>query len=392
MEASAAPRDYVALAEALAPRIAAAADDIERERRLPPALLAELLNAGLFRLLLPRSLHGAEVDPLTFVRVIEAIAKADGSTAWCLCQTTVCSLVAGWLPLQSGQEIFGRDPNAILAWGAMSDGRAVATDGGYRVTGSWSFASGGRHATWLGAHCLIYEPDGKPRLDPAGGRAVRTVLFPASAATMTDIWHVVGLRGTASDAYAVNDLLVPEAFTVVRDDPAERRETGALYGMTTGGLFACGFACVALGLARSLLDAFVELAREKTPYAYKTSLRETALVHLDIGAAEARLRAARMYLIGTLSEVWEAVQCSNRLTLDQRMAMRLAATHVIHEAVEVADAAYGAAGATAIFERNSFERRFRDIHTLTQQLQGRRMHFENVGRYLLGLEPDLRFA
>ena len=384
------PINYVARAEVLAPHIAAAADEIERERRLPAPLLAAIMDAGLFRLLLPRSLGGAEIDPPTFALVIEAVAKSDGSTAWCLCQNAVCAMVAAWLPVASAREMFDA-PNAVLAWGP-GPARAVAVAGGYRVTGNWSFASGGRHATWLGAHCPVFEADGTPRLGPAGDPIERTILFPAAEAPMTDIWRVVGLRGTASDAYAVTDLFVPDASTLIRDDPATRRETGALYAMTTNTLYACGFACVALGLARSLLDAFVKLAREKIPRGYKTSLRDSAVVQSEIGASEARLRGARMYLMGTLDEIWEAVQHSNRLDLDQRIAIRLAATHAIHEAVHVADTAYRAAGASAIFDRNPFERRFRDIHAVAQQVQARRAHFETVGRHLLGVETDLQFV
>jgi indole-3-acetate monooxygenase len=382
--------DYLARAEALAPRIAAASDEIERERRLPAHLLAALVEAGLFRLLLPRSLDGAEIDPSSFTRIIETIAKADGSAAWCLSQNTVCSIVAAWLPMDSARTIFG-DDKAVLAWGP-GPARAVAVAGGYRVTGSWSFASGGRHATWLGAHCLVYEADGTTRLGADGAPVERTLLWPAAATPMTDIWQVVGLRGTASDAYAATDLFVPDAFTLIRDNPAGRREAGPLYCMTTHLLFACGFAGVALGLARGLLDALVDLAKEKTPRGYRTKLRESALAQTEIAVAEARLRAARMYLLGTIGEVWDGLQRTRQFSLDQRMAIRLAATHAIHEAVQVADTAYHAAGATAIFERNPFERRFRDIHAVAQQVQARRAHFETVGRHLLGLETDLQFV
>jgi alkylation response protein AidB-like acyl-CoA dehydrogenase len=387
---AAAPLDYLGRAEALTPRIAEASDEIERERRLPAPLLAAMLEAGLFRLLLPRSLGGAELDPPTFLRAVEAIAKADGSTAWCLCQNNVCALVAAWLPLTSAREMFD-DPQAILAWGP-GPARAIAIAGGYRVTGSWSFASGGRHATWLGAHCPVYEADGTPRLSPAGAPIERTVLFPAGAAPMTDIWRVMGLRGTASDAYSVTDLFVPDAFALIRDDPATRREPGALYCMTTNTLYACGFACIALGLARSLLDALVALAREKTPRGYASKLRDSAVVQSEIGASEARLRGARAYLMATIGEVWAEIQRANRLSLDQRIALRLAASHAVHEAIDVADTAYHAAGATAIFDRNPFERRFRDIHTVGQQVQARRSHFETVGRLILGLETDLQFV
>jgi alkylation response protein AidB-like acyl-CoA dehydrogenase len=382
--------DYVARAAALAPRIAQAADEIERERRLPAYLLAALHDAGLFRLLLPRSLGGAEINPPTFAQVIKTVAIADGSTAWCLCQNTVCSIVAAWMPLESARAVFTA-PNAVLAWGP-GPARAQATPGGYRVTGRWSFASGGRHATWLGAHCPVFDADGTQRLDAAGAPIELTVLFPSSEAPMTDIWQVVGLRGTASDAYAVEDLFVPEAFTLIRDIPETRREAGPLYAMSTHLLFACGFACVALGLARSLLDALIALASEKTPRGYRTKLGESALVQAEIATAEARWRGAHMYLMGTLTEVWQSIERTNRLNLDHRMALRLAATHCIHEAVAVADAAYHGAGATAIFERNPFERRFRDIHSVAQQVQARRAHFESVGRHLLGFATDMRFV
>ena len=391
MRAGTAPADYLARAEALAPRIAAAADEIERERRITGPLFAAIMDAGLYRMLLPRSLGGAELDPPTFVRVIETIAKADASTAWCLCQNTVCSMVAASLPLESAREMYGRDPNAVLAWGP-GPSRAVVVPGGSRVTGSWSFASGGRHATWLGAHCPVYEADGTPRLGPTGAPVIRTMLFPASKAPMSDIWHVVGLRGTASDAYAVTDLFVPDAFTLARDNPAERRETGPLYSFPTNSLYSCGFACVALGIARGLHDAFLALTLEKTPRGYKSKLRENAVVQSELAESEARLRCARMYILGTLGEIWSAVQRTNQITIEQRMAIRLASTYTIQEAVKVADAAYHAAGATAIFSSNPFERRFRDIHTVAQQVQGRRSHFETVGRHLLGFENDLLFV
>ncbi len=147
----------------LAPQIGGWADQAEQERQLPQPLLAALIDAGLFRLLLPRSLNGAEVDPVTFVEVIEEVAKLDASSAWCLCQASGCSMVAAYLRPDVAAAIFGNDPRAILAWGPGLDARAVAVEDGYRVTGTWSFASGGRHATWLGGACPIYEADGTPR-------------------------------------------------------------------------------------------------------------------------------------------------------------------------------------------------------------------------------------
>jgi indole-3-acetate monooxygenase len=375
----------------LLPEIAAHADETERGRRIAAPLVASMLEAGLFRMLLPRPFNGFETDPLTFTAAIEEIAKADASTAWSLCQTAVCAMVAAYLPPETAAEIFGRDPKAVLAWGPGPNGRAVAVNGGYRVTGNFAFASGGRHATWLGAHVPVFDPDGSQRVTSTGAPFVRTVLFPASAAPMTDIWHVVGLRGTGSDAYAVKDLFVPETHTLGRDDPADRRYAGVLYTLPTNCFYSCGFASLALGVARAMLDAFIALTKEKTPRGFKHTMRNSAVTQTEVAEAEARLRAARLYLRGTLGEVWESVQRTNTLSMAERMAIRLAATHTIQEAVAVADTAYHAVGATAIFQSNPFERRFRDIHTVAQQLQGRRSHFETVGKYLLDLDYDVAF-
>ncbi len=288
-------REHLARARALAKLIAGFADRIEEERRLPEPLLAALLEAGLYRLLLPRACAGGEIDPVNFVEIIETVAKADASTAWCLCQAAGCSLVAAFLPPEAAATIFGRDPNAILAWGP-GPGRAVAVAGGYRVTGKWSFASGGRHASWLGGIASVVETDGTPRRDAAGAPVIRTMLFPAAQAVMTDIWQVIGLRGTGSDAFAVTDLFVPAEFSVARDDQAERREAGPLYCFPTGSFYAAGFAGVALGLARSTLDAFIALATEKTPRGFKSTLRENAVIQSQVAQAEARLASARIFL------------------------------------------------------------------------------------------------
>ncbi len=146
-----------------------------------------------------------------------------------------------------------------------------------------------------------------------------------------------------------------------------------------------------MGIARTMLDDFLALARDKTPRGYSRALRESAVTQSRVAQAEARLGAARVYLLSTLEEVWSAVGRSGTLGLDQRVKIRLAASHAIAQAREVADFAYHAAGGTAVFTRQAFERRFRDIHTVAQQLQGRDDHFENVGRFLLDLEPDTTF-
>ncbi len=374
-------------ARALRPLLQASAADIEQERRLTTPVLDALFDARLFRMLLPAALGGDEVDPVTFVEVIEEIARGDASTAWCLCQGSGCSMVSAYLSPEVAWEIFG-DPRAVLAWGPGPGARAVATGDGYRITGTWSFASGSGHATWLGGYCPIYEPDGTPRLGRGGKPEGRTMLFPVASASIADVWHVIGLRGTGSNSYSVADLFVRHDHSIARDDESERRQPGPLYCFPVVSLYAGGFAGLALGIAGSMLDAFIDLARDKMARGAVRPLRESAVVQADVGLAEAKIRSARTWLLTSLSDIWHDVGRSGLLTLGQRMTIRLASTYAIHQACDVVDTVYQAAGGTAVFAANAFERRFRDMHAVTQQLQGRRSHFETVGQFLLGLDPD----
>jgi indole-3-acetate monooxygenase len=383
--------DVVDRARALRPTIAAFAEDIEAERRLPAPLADALHDAGLFRMLLPRSLGGAELDPPTFVQVLEEVAKADASTAWVLGQTAGCSMVAAYLKPAVARAIFCA-PRGVLAWGSGPQGRAVAVDGGYRLTGSWPYASGIRESTWIGAHTFVVDADGRPRCHADGAPVIRTLLFPREQATITDVWNVMGLRGTGSDTYEVNDLFVPEDHSAARDEAAERREHGPLYCFTSGNLYASGFACVSLGIGRALLDAYIELAVTKTAHRAKKTLRESSTVQAQVGLGDVRLRAARLHLLTTLTDIQEAARKAGEVTLEQRVRIRQAAALATREGREVGTIVYHAAGAQAIFTSGPWERRLRDLHTVSQQIQGRDEHFEAVGRFLLGLDPDSPFV
>lgn len=377
--------DLIARARQLAPLIEAHAAETEATRGLAPAAVAALHEARLFRMLMPRSCDGMELEPADYVQVIEEIAKADASTAWCVAQGSGCSMSAAYLAPNVARDVFG-DPSAVLAWGP-TDGkqRAVAVEGGYRVTGKWHFASGLGHATWVGGHCVIVEPDGSLRMGEDGKPLDRTMLIPKSSVTVTDVWRVVGLKGTGSNTFSCTDVFVPEAYTFTRETDADRRETGPLYRLTTFQLYGMGFAAIALGIARRALDAFVSLAVEKTPYRQVKALRENAVIQSQVALGEAKLGASRAWLLQTLRELWATVANGDELSLEQRAALRLASVYAAHQAKDVVDSVYHAAGATAIFESNPFERRFRDMHTVIQQVQGQFHNFELVGQVLLDL-------
>ena len=367
-------------ARALAPMITRDADEIERTRRLTEPVVSALIENGLYRALLPQSLGGAEAPPEVFMQVLEEIAKADASTAWCLGQCAVCAMTAAYLDKDAANEIFNTAPG-ILAWGAIAN-EVHVVPGGYRITGRWDFASGSRQASWLGAHVQVLEADGSKRLKPNGTPEIRTIVFPATDATMYDVWDVIGLSGTGTDSYSVDNLFIPEKFAALRDNFSALREKGPLYGITTYTMFGLGFGAIALGVARATLDAATELARGKASVGLK-AMRENSAVQGLIGRTEGNLRAARAYLYGSAAEAWRDLTLTGKLSEDHRAALRLASTWTIHQAAAVVDTAYHMAGATAVFRANPFERRFRDMHAIAQQIQARDTHYEDVGRMIL---------
>src|SRR3954454_22427025 len=234
-------------ARTLAPLIAGEADEIERTRSLTEPVVSALIDNGLYRVLLPQSVGGAEAPPEVFMQMLEEIAKADASTAWCLGQCSVCAMIAAYLDPDAAHEIFNTPPG-ILAWGAIAN-EVQVVPGGYRANARWDFASGSRQASWLGAHVRIREADGTARRKRDGSAEVRTILFPVTSATMHDVWDVIGLKGTGTDSYSVENLFIPEKFAALRDEPAALREQGSLYKLTTNTVFGMGFAAVSLGVA-----------------------------------------------------------------------------------------------------------------------------------------------
>ncbi len=380
------PAQPAARARDLAQAIAAAADTIERTRRIPEALLTELHQARLFRMLLPRSVGGDEVEPSIYIEAVGELTRHDGSVGWCASIANSIGLFAPYLDPEPARTVFG-DPRATVAWGPPGKPVADAVPGGYRVSGTWHFASGCRHAAWMGAHCQVREPDGTLRLHPSGRPLVRSLLFPADRARIIDDWNVIGLRGTASNSYAVEDLFVPEAFSATREDMRAVRTPGKLYTFSQTGLYSVGSAAVALGIARAMLESFVSIARSKTPRGI-APLAESPVVRVQLAQTEARLSAARALLAEALDEAWVVAAETEPLGLATRARVRLAAIHALQTAAEVGDYAYKAAGTDAIFIGSEFERRFRDLHTVSQQIQARLANFEPVGQVLLGRKPD----
>jgi indole-3-acetate monooxygenase len=365
--------------------------EMDRRRELTQDVVDALAGQDLLRMLLPRSLGGQEVHLVDYCKANEALAWADASTAWFVNQSNVSMATsAASMPHEAAQAMF-EGPYAGLAWGARhNNSKAIRVEGGYRLTGAWSFASGGRHTKWLGAHSAVQNPDGTPHMR-YGRPDDRSFVFLRSQAKIVDDWYVLGLRGTGSDSYSVEDLFVPDAHAPARDIEDERREKGPIYPIGSTLLYASGFCSVTLGLGRRMLESYVELARGKQSRAAPTIMARNNSVQREVGLLEAKLSAARAFLHEAAAQVYEA-SAAGKLDVDLRLRLRLATTYGMNEATDVSIACYRSAGTLAISEKGPFERRMRDALSASQHLQAMLPHVEMVGRHIIGTENVVQFV
>src|SRR5215471_2145801 len=256
----------------LVPQIHAGATEIEATRELPRPLFEALADAGLFHLALPRTLGCPELDLPTYIQVIEELGKADASTAWAVNQGGIFATYAARMPHEVARAIWIDPPRSVVSNTPAPTAQAIEVPGGYRVTGQQGFSTGCRHASWVAPHAQIIE-NGRPRLQENGQPETRYLFVPVAEAELLDTWHVRGLRGTGTHHFAVHDVFVPaERSLLARTAPLI--ETGPLYQIPRGLVFASGDAAVSLGAARTCLTTFYELAGAKTPRFMTGMLRD----------------------------------------------------------------------------------------------------------------------
>ena len=381
----AAPYDPVASAKALAPQIRAAREEMDELRRLPDHLVQALDQAGFLQMNLPKSLDGQEMDPVTSFLVIEELSKTDGSVGWCSFLSSGTSLLLGWLTTKAALQMVGSPPRFRGAGSLRPEGEAVCEDGGYRVTGRWDFGSGIDHANWLICTCRVVNADG-PVLRPNGVQDTRTLFVPKDCAAVHDVWNVLGMRGTGSNDFTLENVFVPVEQTFSVDD--EPYETGPLFNrrLVIVNIWSTN-AANALGIARTAMDAFIEMASQSSSTRSAALLRDRAPIQLAVGQAEAIIGAARAYVLDTTGAAWEAVSSGIPDPGPQIAQARLAITHAIQESVKAVDLLFHAAGTNAIHESQPLEQRFRDVHVAVTHIAGLSQNMEMAGQYLMGLDP-----
>jgi alkylation response protein AidB-like acyl-CoA dehydrogenase len=374
-------------ARKLAPLIRQNADQIDAARELPRHVFEAIADEGVFHVALPHAVDGSQIDLPGHTLMIEELGKADASTAWAVNQGAIFATYAARMPLDAARAIWASKPRSVVSNTPAPFGKAVVVPGGFRVSGKHPFSTGCRHANWVASHAQVIE-NGEPRMKADGKPEIRYLMIPAEQAEILDTWNVRGMRGTGTHHFEVKDVFVPSELSVLTVG-SPLLSDAPLYKVPRTLAFACGDAAVALGVARSCLDAFYQLAGSKSPRYMTGLLRDQVMTQFTVGQAEAQLRSGRAFLMEAIGAIWEEAVSDGELTIERRVALRLATTHSIRLAAQIVDSLYSASGATAAFATSPIQRYFQDIHVITQHLQGRLSHYELVGQHWLGLPIEM---
>jgi alkylation response protein AidB-like acyl-CoA dehydrogenase len=375
----------------LTEQIKAASDAAEAERRLPPSVARAIQEAGVFGMVMPRAWGGPELDPLMQIRVIEALAMADGSAGWCAMIGCDSGYVSAFLDQSVARAMY---PDRLVATGAAATttGQARRAPGGYRVNGRFPFVSGCHHSEWAWLGCTVVE-DGAPRVDDHGVPQTRQCFLHLSECEILDTWYTTGLRGTGSNDLIVRDVFVPEERSFSFQDPELIKRSGPLYAFPF--LFIAKGPAPALGIARRVIDTLIESAAGKPARRYTLGerlevakvLRDDVYVQEAVGRAETLLTSARAHVFDVVGDLWASL-VDGRQPSDRQMALFTTLyPHAVGACVEVVQLIYKAAGGAAVYQRGPLDRCLRDILTMNQHVVGTMRTYEMAGRLLLGLEP-----
>ncbi len=370
-------------ARALAPEVSARAAEIEAARRLPADLARKFAEAGLFRISIPKIYNGAELHPIDCVRVIEELSRADGSAGWCLMIGAVTAILAGLLPERWAREIYADDPNVISGGAVAPTGKAIPTQGGYRVTGRWQWGSGTQNCQWIVGGSLVMDGEGPRRL-ANGEPEIKLMMFSADQTEILDTWYSSGLRGTGSHDFQVHDAFVPEGRAIALGVAAPLVKA-PLCRFPMFGLLALGVCAVALGICRRAIEELAALATSKKPTWERQTLAQSPRIQADVARAEAALRSARAFLFDAIDAAWITASAGSPPSVEERRDLRLAAANATWESAKAVDLMYNAGGGSSVHAASPLQRCFRDAHAITQHRMVSAALYEETGRLYLGI-------
>lgn len=375
--------------EKLRPLIIEHAAAAEREKRLATPVLEALRDSGFFRMFRPKARGGLELSPSDEFRVIEALARIDSAAAWNVQISNASELFGGWFSDDATAEVFGPS-EAIVAGAFNPHRRAVAVEGGYRVTGRTPFNSNCQGATWMIGLADVFDGD-EMRVDADGQPETLLTALPAHECRIIENWDTLGMSGTGSHDVDVVDVFVP-GERAVPFAPLDAPHSAYATPLAPLAVWATvgSFAAVALGVAQAAVDELAELG-SKVPAYTERALRDRSTVQLRLAQSEGNLAAARAFLHATFDEAWDSAKANGQLDMAEKARCQLASTHGVLAAAEAVRLVHSCAGTAGIRNEQRFQKHFRDVHVITQHAFVCETRLEAVGQIMLGLEPDWGF-
>lgn len=354
--------------------------EADRLARLPDSVVRALIEQELFRLWIPKSCGGLELDLPDALRVYEAAAAIDGSVGWAVMIGSGGGLFAAYLDAQTAREMFCR-PDAVIAGSGMPQGKAERVNGGYRVTGRWRYASGAHYATTFTAACVVTRDD-EPVLDDSGNSVVRAMAFEPSDVRILPTWDTTGMRGTGSHDFEVTDVFVPErrTFSVFTDAP---RESGPLYRLPFGVLTELPVTAVALGIARHALAAFAKLAREKTSSGSNATLAADPAVCRQYASSLATVQLMKAGIDSLARQTWDEALAAHALARNRLAEITAQCVAAVESLQSAVGELVALAGMSGIRQDGEFSRAWRDLQALAAHLSVSPRHFVQAGHVLL---------
>lgn len=363
--------------ETLAPllsEVASRSADFEHQRHISDDIIARFKQVGVYRALVPKIYGGDECTPAQFCELIEQIATADGSAGW-VASFGMSPFYLGALPVETLQELYRDGPDVVFAGGIFPTQKARQVDGGYRVSGRWSFASGSMGASVLGVGIL---PDGEQPLP-------RMAVLPRASVQIDPVWDTVGLAGTGSHDLLVDDAFVPDAWTFIRGGTLNLE--GPLYRYPVLSLATQVLSVVSLGVARAALNEIYAIAHRQQSVTGAPRLADRPQAQMQIARCEADLRAARAWFYDAIDDVWQRLLAGDDPSCEQVNALRLSSTHVTRVAADVARQALALNGMGGVAMTSPLQRYVRDTMVITQHAFMGDLSYLNAGTVFFGGKP-----
>jgi alkylation response protein AidB-like acyl-CoA dehydrogenase len=381
--------DIVALAESFSDELQQRAPEFESQGYVSQDLAERMATLGFLRLCNPEEYGGPGRSPVEYARLVETLARYDGSTGWVVFIGITSALAACKLAPETVRDILS-EPETITAgvFAPMGRARACERDGvhGFLLNGQWQWGSGSHNAHYISGGGFVVDDGGEIARTASGAPDQRSFLMPIADVEVLDTWHVAGLKATGSADFRASDVFVPEHRV---SNPFEQKDfSHPMHSFPFFGALGIGIGAVALGLAAACTEEFLTLAGVKTPLGSQRTLARKPATHRRVAEASAQLRSARLYFYDTIEQAWELARQGDGIPVTTRADLRLSNTHAVMTAATVIDSLYTLAGGSSVYLKSPLQRHFRDIHVATQHMMVNEATLELVGRIQLGQETD----